>query len=242
MFNAKIHAFFPPAAYTYNEHLIELFSEVMVLLETREQILTNTKELLDNVTSVNFNEITIAGQTIDSVYTEELELGATVPSNGILFNGEAITDKKATLFAQVFRETQAALEQLNHDQKRPRRDADQQQLDNYHFKSVNVNELYVEYVNDIPVNDFVFVEDGQLVLEGTVELMRPIEADHVEQIDANEMFVGDGPKKTSTHITGDLTFFEINGIKWKVLIDQIVMKNVATSLADIDIHGVRIFG
>lgn len=212
----------------------------MILLETREQILTNTQQLLDNVTSVNFNEITIAGQTIDSVYTEELELGATVPSNGILFNGEAITDKKAIRFAQVFHETQAALEQLNHDQKRPRRDADQP-LDNYHFKSVNVNELYVDYVNDIPVNDFVFVEDGQLVLEGTVELMRPIEADHVEQIDANEMFVGDGPKKITTRIAGDLTFDEINGVKWKELIDQIVMKNIANSLADIDIHGVRIF-
>lgn len=231
---------FTLAAYTYNEHLIELFSEVMILLETRDQILTNTKELLDNVTNVNFNEITITGQTIDSVYTEELELGATVPSNGILFNGETITDKKAILFAQVFHGTQAVLEQFDHDQIRPKRNADKP-LDNYRFKSVNVDELYVDYVDDIPVNDFVFIEDGQLVLDGTVELSQPIEAERVEQIDETEMFVGDGPKKIDTHIGGDLTFDEINGIKWKVLIDQIVMKNIATSLADIDIHGVCIF-
>lgn len=211
----------------------------MILLETRDQILTHTKEVLANFTKTNFNEITISNQDIDMIYTEELVLGETTPTNGILFHDEILTDKKAIRFTQMYEETKASLKLWN-DEIRPKRNVDNHTLDNYHFKSVNVNELYVEYVNDMPINDFVFVEDGHLVLDGTVILTQPIEADIVEQIDGSENIVGDGQKRITTHISGDLTFEEINGIAWKELIDHIFMKNMANTVADLQINGVMI--
>lgn len=212
----------------------------MILLETRDQVLTNAKELINSFSNVNFNEITITNQSINVLYTDDLELGETIPTNGIFYNDELITEKKAIIFTQMVQETQSLVDELDQldSSERPKRTT-ANHTNNFHFTSVDVDELYAEYINDIPVNDFVFVEDGQLVLDGTVILSQPIEADNVEEIDENA-FVGDshGPKQITTHITGDLTFEVINGIKWKELVDQVYMKNLPNSIADLTINGV----
>lgn len=221
--------------------MLELLSEVVILLDTRDQILSNAKEILQNFTNPSLNEITVANQVFDSVYTHEVDLGSIEPTNGFLYNGETVNNKKVLRFTQMYNETKTNL-QLLQNRQRVRREPENQ-LEDYAFDSMDVDELYAEYINDIPVNDFIFIENGKLILDGTVVVTQPIDVENVHDYNnENTFFVGDEQiltqENTENIITGDLTFEEINGIKWNDLIQQIVMKNLPSQIADIEVNGV----
>lgn len=220
--------------------MLELLSEVVILLDTRDQILSNAKEIIRNFSNPDLHEITLKNQVIDNVYTHDLDLGSITPTKGFLHAGEIITDKKVLRFTQMYNETKANL-QLQQNRQRVRREPEIQ-LENYSFDSIDVDELYVEYINDIPIDEFIFIENGRLTLDGTVVVNQTIDVENVDNYNENTYFVGDeqmlSQENTKNIIDGDLKFEEINGIKWSDLIQQIMMKNLPNQIADIKINGV----
>lgn len=226
------------AEFTYNEHLLEMLSEVLILLDTRDEILKNANNIIrDFHPDGSMKEITIKNQQIDTINTKELDLGTIIPTDGILYNGEVITQDKIDRLERLVSETEKNLEKLN----REKREIGEQ---NFELKSVDVTDLYVDFINDIPIEDLLFMDDNRnLFVDGIIEVTKFIEADHVAKANLassiepilEEIRVA---SEGTTVIAGDLNFEEINGIKWSDLIDQIVLKNMPNFLDEIDISGV----
>lgn len=225
-----------PAVSTMNEHLLELFSEVIILLGTRDEVLKNAREFIATFPKEPAEEITIKDQNIDTIYTQELELDSFVPSEGFFLGDELITVEKVNEFLQLLNETETDLKILD-ELNRGKRESEKK-LQNYHLKSVNVSELHVKFINGIPTEDFIFVENDTLTINGTVVLTHPLEVENVERSSDEDSLRAEAPE--TTLITGDLNFDEINGIKWKDLIEQIVMKNLPGHLDEIEVNGVCI--
>lgn len=239
LFDLKIEL--SPASYTYNEHLLEMLSEVLVLLGTREEILKSADDIIQNFhPNGTIEEITIRKQNISTISTEKLELGSVVPIKGVLYNGETITKDKITRLSRLINETENNFKKL----KRGKREIEEH-LQNLHLDSVDVKNLNVEFVNDVPVENLVFIENGTLILDGFVEISQPIEADAEEFMDAtlgSELPVVEDKvplvADEQTDIKGDLLFDEINGIRWADFVQQIVLKQLPNFLPDIEINGV----
>lgn len=228
-----------PAVSTINEHLVELLSEVIILLETRDQVLLKAKELIENFPKGPMEEVLIKNQTIDTIYTKDLDLGTLIPTEGIFANDELITKAAVDEFLELLSETETNLKTLEELKRNKRQN--KEVIEKLHLKSFNVSELHVQYINDIPIEDFIFVEDGNLKL-GTVEISQLIEAKHVERlhVDSNPQ-LGQELSPETTIITGDLTFDEINGVKWRDFLNQIVFKHLPSTIDDIEVIGVSFF-
>lgn len=224
-----------PAVSNMNEHLLELLSEVIILMETQDEVLKNAHEIIDKFPKDPMDEVTIRNRDLDVVYTQDLDMGSAVPTEGVFINDELVTKKIVDGFLQLLNETETNVktyEQL----MRPKR-ADRDEIESLHLDSLTVDNLLVEYINDILADDLIFVEDGSLTLDGTAVISQSIEPEHVEWLVDDMDHLGQEVADT-TIITGDLTFDEINGIKWKDFINQIVLKHLPNSLDDMDVQGV----
>ncbi|XP_055310866.1 uncharacterized protein LOC129573788 isoform X2 [Sitodiplosis mosellana] len=224
-----------PAASTLNEHLLELLSEVIIMLDIRDQVLVEARELTESFPKGPMDEVTIRNQDLDVIYTQQLDLGTLIPTQGVFLGDDLITKEDVDAFLKVLNETETNL-QLLEQLKRNKRE-DKNVIEHLHLKSVNVSELNVRYINDIPAEELVFVTDGNLKLDGTVILNQPIEPEFVERTyDGIDQLLGQ-EQPEMTVITGDLHFEEINGIKWKDFINQIVLKHLPNSIDDLEITG-----
>lgn len=229
-----------PAVHTYNEHLFELYSEVVILLKTRNEILKNAEDIIKNFhPDGKMKEITIKQQKLESISANELELGAVVPAKGVLYNDEIVTKENIDRLARMVDETEKNLAQLNRV-KRETIDSEKR----HHLKSLDVKDLQVDYVNDIPAEEFIFIQNGNLILDGVVEVSQPIEHES-EELDETLLGSKSQPvedvqllAEQQTIITGDLIFEEINGILWSDFIEQIVLKNLPSIIPDMEINGV----
>lgn len=229
-----------PAVHTYNEHLLELYSEVVILLMTRSEILKNAEDIIKNFhPDGKMKEITIKKQKIESISTNELELGSVVPAKGVLYNGETVTKEAIDRLARLAEETDKNLAKLN---RVKRETVDNEQ--NHHLKSLDVKDLQVDYINDIPAEEFIFIENGNLILDGVVQVSQPIEYES-EELDESLLGSKSQPvedvqllAEEKTIITGDLVFDEINGIPWSDFVQQIVLKNLPNIIPNIEINGV----
>lgn len=226
-----------PAVSTMNEHLLELLSEVMILLGTRDEVLKNAQEFIQNFPKEPVDEITIKDQNIDVIYTQMLELDSLVPTKGIFLGNELITPEKVNEFLQLLNETETDLKLLEELNRNKRESG--QRIQNLHLESVDVDELYVNYINDISTDDFVYVENGTLTLNGTVVLSQPLEVENVERFSHDDLLQAE--LNETTTITGDLNFEEINGMLWKDFINQIVLKHLPAHLDELEVVGVCIF-
>lgn len=226
-----------PAASTLNEHLLELLSEVIIMLDIREQVLVEARDLIENFPKSAMDEVTIRNQDLDVIYTQQLDLGTLIPTQGIfLGTDDLITEEEVDEFLRVLSETETNLQSLE-ELKRNKRE-DQNVIKHLHLKSVNVSELNVRFINDIPAEELVFVEDENLKLDGTIVLNQPIAPEFVgRSYDGTNQLLGE-ETPDSTHITGDLHFEEINGIKWKDFINQVVLKHLPNTIDDMEVNGV----
>lgn len=228
-----------PAASTLNEHLLELLSEVMIMLDIRDQVLMEARQLIDNFPKEPMEPITITNKNIDTIRTHNLDLGTIVPTEGIFIGDELITPELVDEFFEVLNETETNLKLLE-QMKRNKREG-VQVIESLQLKSVNVTHLNVQYVNDIPAKDLVFVEDGNLKLDGTVVLEKPIKPAFVERLySGSDQLLGQEVADT-TIIKGDFNFEEINGLKWKDFINDIVLKHMPNSIDNMEILGVSVF-
>lgn len=225
-----------PAVSTLNEHLLELLSEVIIMLDIREQVLGEARQLIDKFPKGPMEEVTIKNQNLDIIYTQNLDLGSLIPTDGVFVGDELITKEVVDEFSQLLNKTETNV-QLLEELKRNKRE-ESNIIEHLHLKSVNVSELNVQYINDIPSKDLIFVEDGNLKLHGTVVLNQTIKPEFVERMyDGSDQLLGQ-EAADMTIITGDLTFEEINGIKWKDFINQIVLKHLSNNIDNMEVLGV----
>lgn len=223
-----------PAVPKVNDHLLEELSEIMILLGTREEVLTNTQEFLDRFPQAPMKETTIKDKEVDFIYTQNLDMGSLIPTEGVFFNGEQITVEEYNEFLQLVDEAEEltkTLEELDRSKR--------ETVKSLHIDSINVTELHARYINDIPVDDFIFIENGTLTIHGTA-VVTDIEAEHVQRMpdDINFQLQQEHPETVT--ISGDLDFDEINGIKWKDFTNQIVLKHLPNSFDELVVHGVSI--
>lgn len=233
------------AEYTYNEHLLELFSEVYVLLGMRDEILNNAKEVVETFSSTNIAEITIANQNLESIITHEADLGETIPAEGVFYMGELITNDTVNEFVYLLAETQANIDKLLNTENREKRTVED--FEGIHqIQSVNVKNLLVDFINDIPVEEFIFIEDSNLHLKGNVVLTQPIDVETIEErqndenlgVSSNDELMKEAAQSTERLNVSETFFDEINGIVWRDFINEIVLKNMPNELDEIEISDV----
>lgn len=226
-----------PADTSMNDHLLEIFSEIVILLHTREEVLTNAQSLLDQFPSDPVQEINIKGQHVDTIYTQSLELNAIVPTQGVFLNDELITEELVDEFYGLLNEAEEALKTFDESSRNKRENS----VKSLQLSSLNVTDLNVRYINDVPVEDFIFINDGNVTIDGTVVVTQSIEAEIVERA-PDDMFLGlQRESADSIVIEGDLRFDEINGIKWKDLISETRLKYLPIYLDEMTVNGVSFF-
>lgn len=227
-----------PAEINVNDHLLELLSEVIILLDTRTEVLKMANDLIEKFPKDPVDVINVKDQHFDVVYTHDLDLGTTIPSDGIFLDDERITEEQVEEFYTLLNEADELLKQLE-QLNRTKRDVNH--IQSLYLDSVNVTELNARFINDIPTENLIFVENGTVTYDGTLIVTQSIQANSVERRrDDEDMIVGQAEQGT-TVIRGDLNFEEINGIKWKDLINQIVLKHLPVYLDEITVNGVSFF-
>lgn len=223
-----------PAATSMNDHLLELFSEIVILLNIREEVLENALDLIDKFPKDPVKEVNIKGADLDTVYTQNLELGSIVPTNGIFLNDELITEELVNEFYGVLNQAEQTLKTFEKGSRNKREGI----IESLQLDSLNVTDLYVNFINDIPTGDLIFIENGNVTIDGTVIVTQSIEAQLVERA-PDDMILGvEHEAADSIIINGDLRFDEINGVLWKDLITETRLKYLPFFVDEMTVNGV----
>lgn len=113
--------------------------------------------------------------------------------------------------------------------------------------TVYVEHLQVEYINDVPVNEMVFMDaHGDIDLSGSdvVVANKLILAGEV-LVDGDPV-VGDAVDENdsgiSLHVAGDVNVGTINGIDLNTFLHNVVMTNIPDSIPNMELNGVKHFG
>lgn len=220
-----------PAVSNINEHLLELLSEVIILLETHDQVLNEAREVIDQFPKDPVDQIVIKDQNIDIIYTQHLDMGSIVPVAGIFLNDEQITKENVDELYELVDEAEALFKEYESMNRKKRANT----IKSLHLRSVNVTDLYVDNINGISTGDFIYIENGTLTINGSLAV-KSIRAKNVERIPEELNLRLETPE--TTVIDGDLEFEEINGIKWKDLMNQIVFKHLPIHLDELQVSGV----
>lgn len=226
-----------PAATSMNDHLLEMFSEIVILLNTREDVLKNALDVIDKFPKDPVGEINVKGQHLDTVYTQTLDLGSVIPTQGIFLNDELITEELVDEFYEALSEAEKTLKTFGEFDRSKREDS----IKSLHLNSLNVSDLYVRYINDVPAEDLIFIENGNLTIDGTVVVTQSIDAQFVERSTDDTYLQLEAEAADSIIITGDLRFDEINGIKWKKLISETRLKYLPIYTDEMTVSGVSVY-
>lgn len=115
--------------------------------------------------------------------------------------------------------------------------------DKARMPTLNVKNLQVEYINDIPVKDFVFADangdidlsgsdvilDNEIAVDGEIKLANQTNAQLGEALDSSNLTV---------HVTGNVTVDSINGIDFNEFLSNLVMVNLPNTLENLVVEGV----
>lgn len=231
-----------PATYTYDEDLLETFAKVLLLLEAREEWLKDAKETLNEFNEMQSSEYEINGGDFDLIETHELIIESKIlPTENIYFGTEKINANILEHFNDALNKSNIA----NTSQFNPRtKRADMDGAGNDVAKNITenidflqVDYLFVDFINEIPVKELIFIENGMVKLNGTLVLEQSIEFNEIEW--KNTQLVGEDEHfMEKLDIRGDFTFEEINGLSWRNLMNEIVWKNQPDDLPALTIRGV----
>ncbi len=122
------------------------------------------------------------------------------------------------------------------------------------FKELNVKHIQVDYINDIPINDITFINNGildsvnSLIVEDSLNVLNAVEVSSDRRMETvvGESITSDrhlSDKFTSAdnvHLTGDVLVDLINGVVWQDFVHQIVMRNLPNLLDKLIVVGVRV--
>lgn len=218
--------------------LYALFAEVIEYLKIHENLFRNGTETLK---TVNNNEL-LSLKNIDTINAESVAVNENVRIETIRLGEELLTQdsiERIVEFENVLNETLKITEELDKITQNSRRT---RQTESLHIEKLRVNNLNVEYFNDVPAKDLVFIENGSLRLKGPLMLENGLEAEQV-QVLPDEVVGSEQPMNLDEtipelRISGNLNFDVINGIPWNVLLQEIVFINSPNHLQDVEINGV----
>lgn len=223
-----------PAEFQYDEELLQLFSETLVMLDTREDWLNDARAVVDAYEAMQNDEIDLNGFDFDEISTDEIEIDSMkMPTENIYFGNEKIDASKMSEFSNALNETNKLVANVKNDRKK-------REANVVHRNDLNVDELSVQFINDISIDDFVFATDGEVELDGDLVLEQPIEFEKIEKSDDANLGNSDEDVIDKLEVWGDFSFEEINGLPWRELVDQIVFKNEENDLPDLIVKGVRL--
>lgn len=105
---------------------------------------------------------------------------------------------------------------------------------------LNVKHLYVEFINDVPVESLVFLDnDGTLNLADT-DLYMESELKVLDkvQLPSNDYEVTASETINSLYVTGNMNADTINGVVWTDFVSQLVLTNMTNSFDHLYVQGV----
>lgn len=236
-----------PAEYEYDEAMLDLFAEILVMLDARAQQLTDARQTFDDFETSRDAEIVITDGTFDTIVTNYAEWdGEIEPTTKIFYGNEPTDAQTITNFIAVVNTMAASMNTEPPRSKRDDFDSNVVRVD-----SLNVSHLFVETINNVSINDFIAIENDSLDLNGTLVLQQPIDFNEVQlrggesdptahdselREEANEQ--SDEPIIERLDISGDIAFEEINGMAWQQLVDEIVLRNQPQDLTELIVNGV----
>lgn len=111
------------------------------------------------------------------------------------------------------------------------------------LSKLTVKNLHVEYINDIPVNDFVFADhngdidltDSDVFIDSEMEVEGDINVANKGSDQLGDAIEG---STTNLHVVGNLSIGTINGQDFNDLIRNMVLVNVPNSLNNVVVDGV----
>lgn len=241
-----------PAAFQYDELIIDLFSEILVMLDARSHQVTDARQTYDEFETSRNEEIVIADRAFDAISTNYAEWDDEIAQETKLFHGNEPTDAQTiTNFILAVDQKQS---RMTSEPPRSKRD------DNVvEWRSLNVSNLFIDSINNVSVADFVFLRNNLLELHGTLVLQQALDFDEVQlrddklaphnallnkempleaREDANEQAIESAVERLD--VNGDFAFEEINGLLWQELIDEIVLKNQPQDLSELVVNGVGV--
>lgn len=241
-----------PAEYEYDEAMIDLFAEILVMLESRDKQLADAHQTYTDFEMSRDEEIVVADRSFGTIGTHYAELtGEIAPTTKMMYGNEPTDAQTITGFILTVNEKQTIIAP---EPPRAKRD-DVESSNVVQWESLEVSNLFVESINNVSTAECVFVQNDTLYLNGTLVLQQSLDFDKVQWRTAG------GPQETDRaapelrqeaegkeeenvaerlDVDGDFSFEEINGILWRDLINEIVLKNQPQELTELIVNGVSL--
>lgn len=228
-------------------HILKPETIASVKLESSSDIFANSSNLNNTEELINKIPEPIKPKAVEKIADS---LTDTMPPVISSSNGQFSIENLSIIPSEsVIKENIAHIPVLNEPQQvyRSMRSAP-------HLPNLNVQHLNVEFINGIPVKDFLFHENGKLdVGDSTIVVAKDFEV--VKEVilktkatENSDSIIGDfiehdkssEPSKHNLHVTGDISFDYINGIAWNKFVNDIVLVNVPIFLRNLELTGVII--
>lgn len=242
-----------PSEYEYDEAMIDLFAEVLVLLEMREQQVSDARQTFVDFEMSRDEEIVVADRAFDTIVTNYAEwTGEIAPTTQLFYGSEPTDTETITSFILT---VNAAQSSMPSEVPRPKRDDIESNV--VRWESLDVLNLFVESINNVSAADFVFLRNKTLDLNGNLVLKQSLDFDDVQWRGAeSQQTIPILPNQTPSEpreadngeagdivterldVDGDFSFEEINGVVWLDLINEIVLKNQPQDLSELIVNGV----
>lgn len=208
-------------------------AEVVEYLKMQDTLIRNGVEALE---AIDGNE-PLSLKTIDKVNSKSLVIDENVKIETIILGEEVLTKdimEKVIGFETILNETLKTSEKPEENVRQVR------QTESLHIETLRVKNLNVEYFNDVPAENLVYIENGSLRLKGPFIIEKDLEVNQL-QILPDELLGSEETinRVSDLRITGNIGFDVINGVPWNKLVQEIVLTNLPNYLEDIEISGVR---
>lgn len=237
-----------PSEYEYDEALIDLYAEVLVMLEARNQEVVDAQQTYVDFETSRDEEIVIVDRTFDSISTNYAEWnGPIAPTTKVFYGKEPMHAENITNFMHMVDEKAS----ITSEPPRAKRG----ESNTVQWLSLDVVNLFTDSINNVSTADFVFLQNNSLELNGTLELQQSLEFDEVQSREPNTSILPEpNPSEFRDAATekpevavidrldvpGDFSFEEINGILWQDLLNEIVLKNQPQNLPELIVEGVSV--
>lgn len=251
--------------YSHDDLLERLNAQTDVITDAETALLTADRDVTGDW---NIDHLIVGALSVDDVQQNlqfnQLHVGdavwtaddAQIDVEALLGELEATRKRLDELEAQIDAPTVVSMVSAGNGQfstdslrvlSRQRRsgEADGDQVQ--HHDKMHVQHLQAEFINGVPVNEFVFLSDGNSLDLGECRVYLDSDEVRVDEAvvlaeplallgDAEEPDLSDG----NMHIAGDVNIGEINGVPLDELFRNIVLVNVPNALDTVEVTGVSL--
>lgn len=111
--------------------------------------------------------------------------------------------------------------------------------------NVKVKHLNVEFINGVPVENYIFIDNDGILDLGNIDVVVNAELEVAEEVQIPTENISTDVAESapasnigSLHVTGDMNVDTINGVVWTEFIQQLVMTNTNNAFDHLDVLGV----